>query len=117
MTDTPTSPPVPSGDVGLIEVTKADIDVAERALVIWGRAVGGPATEAIAAAISRTEATRELQAERDKMREAILTVVGAIRDYLPPDGIDAQECLNRIIGATDNPEINPIIKELEHGRS
>lgn len=50
------------------------------------------------------------------MADALLAVVEATRAYLPPDGIDAQECLNRIIGATDNPEINPIIREIENGR-
>lgn len=52
----------------------------------------------------------------DPCADALLTVVDAVRDYLPPDGIDVQECLNRIIGATDNPIINPIIAELENGR-
>lgn len=48
--------------------------------------------------------------------DAILAVVAATRAYLPPDGIDAQECLNRILAATDNPTINPIILEAENGR-
>ena len=51
------------------------------------------------------------------LEEVLLAVVNAVRDYLPPDGIDAQECLNRIIGATDNPTINPIIAEIENGRA
>ena len=51
------------------------------------------------------------------MSRALVAVVNATRAYLPPDGIDAQECLNRILAATDNPEINPIIAEIENGRS
>lgn len=49
----------------------------------------------------------------DELAKAILAVVAATRAYLPPDGIDAQECLNRILAATDNPAINPIIRDLE----
>ena len=49
----------------------------------------------------------------ERLREAIMEIVSATRAYLPPDGISAQECLNRIIGATDNATINPIIAEME----
>ena len=49
--------------------------------------------------------------------EAILAVVSATRAYLPPDGIDAKEYLSRVIAATDNPNINPIILEAENGHS
>ncbi len=55
-----------------------------------------------------------LKAEVERLREAILLVVAATRAYLPPNGIDAQECLNRILAATDNPIINPIIAQAEH---
>lgn len=58
--------------------------------------------------------------ELDRLRavvEALLSVVAATRAYLPPDGIDAQECLNRILAATDNPTINAVIRELEDGRA
>jgi hypothetical protein len=48
-----------------------------------------------------------------EMAKALMAVVNATRAYLPPDGIDAQECLNRILGATDNATINPIIFEIE----
>ena len=47
------------------------------------------------------------------VERALLAVVEATRAYLPPDGIDAQECLNRILAATDNPKINPFIREME----
>lgn len=51
------------------------------------------------------------------LEDALREVVEATRAYLPPDGIDAQECLNRIIGATDNSAINPIIQEIDRGHS
>ena len=47
------------------------------------------------------------------LEDALVAVVEATRAYLPPDGIDAKECLSRILGATDNPTINPIIFEIE----
>lgn len=53
----------------------------------------------------------------EAMREALLGVVNAVRDYLPPDGIGKDELITRVIGATDNSKINPIIKEFENGRS
>jgi hypothetical protein len=58
-----------------------------------------------------------LTAERDRLVEAILAVVNATRAYLRPDGIDAEECISRILEATDNPTINPIILEAENGRN
>jgi hypothetical protein len=51
-----------------------------------------------------------------QVADALLAVVAATRDYLPPDGISKDECINRVIGATDNHEINPFIRELENGR-
>lgn len=47
------------------------------------------------------------------LEDALLAVVEATRAYLPPDEIDAKECLSRILEATDNPSINPIIFEIE----
>lgn len=70
------------------------------------------ATNAVRVTLAHHEAEIAAAVER-----ALMAVVDAVRDYLPPDGIDAQECLNRIIGATDNPEINPIIAEIENGRA
>jgi hypothetical protein len=52
-----------------------------------------------------------------RLRAAVLAVVAATRAYLPPDGIDAKECINRILEATDNPAINPFIAATEaHSR-
>jgi hypothetical protein len=47
------------------------------------------------------------------LEDAVIAVVEANRAYLPPDGIDAQECISRILEATDNPAINPVIFEIE----
>lgn len=44
---------------------------------------------------------------------ALLQVVAAVRDYLPPDGIPEQTFISRVIGAVDNPYINPVIRRLE----
>jgi hypothetical protein len=57
------------------------------------------------------------EGERARLGDAILAVVDAVRDYLPPDGIDEQECLNRVIGAVDNPKINPVIRALQSSAS
>jgi hypothetical protein len=43
------------------------------------------------------------------LEEAILAICAAIDEYVPPDGIDANECISRIFNATDNPKINPVI--------
>jgi hypothetical protein len=47
------------------------------------------------------------------LEDAVIAVVEATRAYLPPDGIDAQECISRILEATDNSAINPVIFEIE----
>ena len=60
---------------------------------------------------------RDVAALLDAMKGSLLPVVEATRAYLPPDGINAQECINRILAATDNPTISPIIAELENGRA
>ena len=44
---------------------------------------------------------------------ALLAVVDATRAYLPPDGISESECISRIIEATDNFSITPIILAAE----
>jgi len=49
----------------------------------------------------------------EALRKALEAVVDATRAYLPPDGIDPQECLNRILLATDNSSINPLIEQME----
>lgn len=51
----------------------------------------------------------------EALEGALLAVVHATRAYLPPDGIDAQECINRILAATDNKKITPLIMEIENG--
>lgn len=58
-----------------------------------------------------------LRTKNKLVLEALLAVVNATRAYLPPDGINAQECVSRILAATDNQIINPVIMEAEHGHS
>lgn len=50
-----------------------------------------------------------LETSHSVVMQALLDVVAATQAYLPPDGIDADECLNRILAATDNPTINSIL--------
>lgn len=59
-------------------------------------------------------AMREVLDELYALRSATLEVLNAVRGYLPPDGINAKDCLSRVIYAVDNPAINPILKKLEH---
>lgn len=65
----------------------------------------------------QAEFEKLIASEKAPLVEALLAVVNATRAYLPPDGIDAQECINRIITATDNQTITPLILEIENGRS
>jgi len=41
--------------------------------------------------------------------EAVMAVVSATRQYLPPDGISQHECISLVLEATDNPRINQLI--------
>lgn len=55
---------------------------------------------------------RRMELTRDAapvMLAAIMDAVAAMRAYLPPDGIGKEEFISRVIGALDNPDINPII--------
>ena len=42
----------------------------------------------------------------------VRNIVKAARAYLPPDGITADEFINRVIEAIDNDEVNPTIARL-----
>lgn len=42
----------------------------------------------------------------DILVEALTEIIDAISDYLPPDGIEKEELINRVIYATDNPVFN-----------
>lgn len=48
-------------------------------------------------------------AETDQLhnvhRKAVDTVIAAVQAYLPPDGIDKDEFVSRVIGAVDNPDV------------
>jgi hypothetical protein len=47
-----------------------------------------------------------LRAHTDELAEALESVISATCAYLPPDGISEQDCINRVLEATDNPTIN-----------
>lgn len=71
----------------------------------------GAFAEAVATAVITYTTTAEaaLAAERARvvaLEEAIRAVQSATGAYLPPDGIDAKECISRVLAATGNPIIN-----------
>lgn len=82
----------------------------------WQSARGEKEMQANARAIASLPLLFDKLAEMKAAGDALLAVVNAVREYLPPDGISADEFINLVIGATDNDEINPIIRELENGR-
>lgn len=47
------------------------------------------------------------------LANAVMSVIHATRDYLPPDGITAKDCISRVLDATDNLEVWEIMKEFE----
>ncbi len=51
-----------------------------------------------------------------RLERAVLAVADAVAEYLPPDGISRDDLISRVIFATDNPQINPVIEDLRHGR-
>lgn len=51
----------------------------------------------------------DLRAKLELMRQALEAVTDATSSYLPSDGISAHECINRVLAATDNPEINAVM--------
>lgn len=62
--------------------------------------------EAIAAFIVKTANAHEA------LLRAVEAVIDASSDYLPPDGISKDEFINRVLGATDNAEINAALQAL-----
>lgn len=48
-------------------------------------------------------------AELAEARRAISAVTAATSAYLPPNGISKDECINRVLAATDNPKINAVM--------
>lgn len=55
--------------------------------------------------------------DTDILASAVLEIVKAVRGYVPPSShVRTQDFINRVIAATDNPTINPVIARLE-GRS
>lgn len=59
------------------------------------------------------EALLSVYAHYSVIHQSILDVIAATSAYLPPDGISDQECLNRILQATDNAEVVKALNELE----
>lgn len=53
------------------------------------------------------------EAQVTPTEKALLETVQTVRDYLPPDGIGKDEFITRIIEAVDNPDIAPVIAEIE----
>ena len=56
---------------------------------------------------------REAADAIEALQDAVMAVVDAVRDYLPPDGISEEDFISRVIGAVDNPTINPVIFAIE----
>lgn len=56
-----------------------------------------------------TDIVEQLRSENFILKTAIFSVISATQAYLPPDGIDAKECINRVLEATDNANINDIM--------
>ena len=65
------------------------------------------------AAIAQYKAERLSLSDVSVLQDAVIGVVSATRAYLPPDGISPHECINRVLEATDNLVINPIIEAIE----
>jgi hypothetical protein len=60
-------------------------------------------------ALDRILSTPRTPLAETALRDALNEVIGAARDYLPPDGISKDDFINRVLGATDNPRINAAI--------
>lgn len=83
-----------------------------------GEDVPGSAMSVMPADVERAMRDRDeaFNYERDRataaeqrvkaLEEAVRSVQSATCAYLPPDGIDAKECISRVLAATDNPTIN-----------
>jgi len=52
---------------------------------------------------------RAINAKLGVALEAVIAVVSATRQYLPPDGISQHECISLVLEATDNPRINQLV--------
>lgn len=55
-------------------------------------------------------ANARLIAAAPELYAAVAAVIAATRDYLPPDGIDKDEFISRVIAATDTPRMAEIMK-------
>lgn len=60
-----------------------------------------------------TEANARLIAAAPDLYAVVAAVIKATRDYMPPDGITKDEFINRVIAATDNPQIVAALQQIE----
>lgn len=103
------SEPVLDADVAAMVV-----ELKNAAEEIGGWGAGNEARLVMASADTIDRLAAALSVERDRVRvleEAVMAVIEASRAYLPPDGISADEFINRVLQATDNPRINSVIME------
>lgn len=101
-----------------ISIFERNATIAEMAVEMDRRGAAIERLEAqLAAAEAKAARPETALAGRDALFEAIRAVQDATADYLPPDGISAQECLNRILTAVDNPTISAVTIGGQIGRS
>lgn len=74
---------------------------------------GGTAATQVTRSHNFRSRQRDKLARYDAIESAFMDTLRAVRAYLPPDGIDAQTFINRVIWIVDNPEINPYIAAIE----
>lgn len=90
----------------------AAADEGTKAVLRWWQRRRAANRQWMRAALTAALAARPKATPAD---DALIAVVSATRAYLSPDGIDAQECLNQILAATDNAVIANYLSKLEAG--
>jgi hypothetical protein len=91
---------------------EGDTEAARRYIQDWVPDCVRTYVSMLEAQAARTEPAAEMV-----LRKAIKAVTDATSAYLPPDGISKDECINRVLAATDNPEINAVMLGDSNGRS
>lgn len=64
----------------------------------------------LASEVPTTRNASSFMGEVQKALDALDAIIAATGAYLPPDGISKDECISRILEATDNPRINAALK-------
>ena len=90
---------------------KAALERAWNALIANG--VNPDGLMDVAGGIHKLGQHHTLPGREADLEVALMAVVNATRLYLPPDGIEAKDCISMILEAVDNPTINPIILDIE----